>query len=175
MRTLTILALLAATSSTLLVSTYSVAQVIPVVESAAQTSDQVQVALDGLVEELLAQDETLSIDDAVQQAVKTLIEAQPNNVDSILEVAFNTYPDSAQDIINVATLTNEISSDDALNLALLSGVDPTTVTSSTAAGGTGGATGAAGNQQVANVFTPPVGTGVGSGGGGGGDTTSSNN
>jgi hypothetical protein len=153
-----------------------VAEVIPVVEPATQTTSQVQVAFDELVEELLAQDDTLTRNAAVQQAVKTLIEAQPNNVNRILEVAFNTYPDFAQDIINVASLTNEISSDDALDLALASNVDPTTVTSSTAAGGTGGATGAGGNNpQVANVFTPPVGTGAGSGGGGGGDTTVSTN
>jgi hypothetical protein len=177
MRTLTILALLAATSSTLLVSTYSAAQVTPVVEAAAQTSEQVQAALDGLVQELLAQDDTLTTEDAVQQAVKTLIESQPSNVNRILEVAFNTYPESAQKIINVATLTKIISGDDATNLALLSGVDASTVSSPTAASGTGGATGAGGNNQpqVANVFTPPVGTGVGSGGGGGGDTTVSTN
>jgi uncharacterized protein related to proFAR isomerase len=123
MRVLTILALMAATSSTLLVSTYTTAQVTPVVDSTTsneiQTDEQIQVALDLLVEDLLAQDDTKTREEAVQEAVKSLIESQPNNVNLILDVAFTVYPDSAQDIINVAVLTNEISGDAALDIAII--------------------------------------------------------
>jgi hypothetical protein len=102
-------------------------------------------------------------------ATKESIVQLPSSLQEFMNLGFVLYPDYAQDIITAATLTGEITGEEALLVAINAGVDPTTVSSATAAGG---------DNQTANVFIAlftPVGSGTGAGGAGGGDTTVSPN
>ena len=99
------------------------------------------------------------------EVTKVLIESNPTKAVHIVTLGAVLYPDFAQEVFDGAALTGIMSNEDLLVVMLQAGVDPTSVSSATAAG-TGAAPIAA---------TVPLGAGIGAGGTGGGDTTASSN
>jgi hypothetical protein len=95
-------------------------------------------------------------------ATKSSIEAQPEDVINIIDVAVVLYPDFAQEVINAAAITGLIDPNEALLAAIAAGADPTTVSAATAAGG------------AVNGAGQPF-NGLGGGGNGNGDPSASNN
>ncbi|WP_340677727.1 hypothetical protein [Paraglaciecola sp.] len=95
-------------------------------------------------------------------ATKTSIEAQPEDVLNIIDVAVVLYPDFAQEVINAAAITGLIDPNEALLAAIAAGADPTKVSAATAAGG------------AVNGAGQPF-NGLGGGGNGDGDPSASNN
>ncbi|WP_340677098.1 hypothetical protein [Paraglaciecola sp.] len=95
-------------------------------------------------------------------ATKSSIEAQPEDVLNIIDVAVVLYPDFAQEVINAAAITGLIDPNEALLAAIAAGADPTTVSAATAAGG------------AVNGAGQPF-NGLGGGGNGNGDPSASNN
>jgi hypothetical protein len=190
MRFLTIFAILAATSSILFLSTYSVAQEGTIVETSTESeAPTTEESLVALVSKLMADDPTLTEDAAIELAVISLISTQPNSADTITKVAFEIFPESAQTIFDASVSTGKVSEADALNLALVTGIDSGDVSGPTAAGGTGDASGTgqttdtgettdtgltAGTGGTGTVVAP-VGGGAGAGGAGGGGSTVSTN